>query len=53
MLEVRSPEAGDRGDNDLNMDGMTMQNDDLDMEGLTMDSDGSAAKPAADEETKP
>ncbi len=53
MLEVRSPEeAGDSGD-DLNMDGMTMQNDDLDMEGLTMDSDGSAAKPAPDEETKP
>ncbi len=38
MLEVRSPEAGDSGD-DLNMDSMTMQNDDLDMESLTMESD--------------
>ncbi|MCB2147911.1 MAG: efflux RND transporter periplasmic adaptor subunit [Deltaproteobacteria bacterium] len=52
MLEVRSPEVGDKGD-DLNMDSMTMEGDDLDMKGLTMDSDGSAAKPAPDEETKP
>ncbi|BBO83225.1 hypothetical protein DSCO28_37910 [Desulfosarcina ovata subsp. sediminis] len=39
MLEVRSP--GAKGD------------DDLDMEGLTMDSDGSAVTKVPDEETKP
>ena len=51
MLEVKNPVS--KGADDLNMDSMTMENDDLDMEGLTMDSDGSAAKPAPDEETKP
>lgn len=51
MLEVKRPTT--EGGDELNMDGMTMEDDDLDMEGLTMDSDGSVTAPAPDEETKP
>ena len=52
MLEVRNQaDAGDA--EDLDMEGLSMEDDDLDMDDLTMDSDGSAGKPAPDEETKP
>ncbi len=52
MLEVRNPEAGDSGD-DLNMDGLTMQDDDLDMKGLTMDDDAPAPVQEPQKDSRP
>ena len=52
MLEPRSQHSGGDTD-DLDMEGLTMEDDDLDMSDMNMDSDSSVKTQAPEEETKP